>query len=58
MPGSRVPIVGEEQLRQSRPELIVVLPWNLLPEVSAQLGYVREWGGRLAVAVPALRVIE
>lgn len=56
MPGSRIPIVAEERLRQSRPALVVMLPWNLRAELEAQLAYVREWGGRFVVAVPRLEV--
>lgn len=56
MPGSRIPILDEEQLRQARPDYIVVLPWNLIEEVSMQLSYAREWGAQFVTAVPELRV--
>jgi hypothetical protein len=56
MPGSRIPIVGEEALRESRPDVVLVLPWNLALEVDSQLAYVRQWGGRLLVAVPEIRL--
>jgi SAM-dependent methyltransferase len=55
MPGSRIPIVGEERLRETRPDDVVLLPWNLRDELVAQLDYVRAWGGRFVTAVPALR---
>jgi SAM-dependent methyltransferase len=55
MPGSRIPIVGEERLREARPDDIVLLPWNLRDELMTQLDYVRAWGGRFVTAVPALR---
>lgn len=58
MPGSRIPIVGEDQLRQDRPDRILILPWNLRDEVMIQLAYVREWGGRFVTAVPGLKVTE
>ena len=58
MPGSRIRIVDEAALRREQPDYIVILPWNLRVEVSAQLDYVKAWGGKLVVAVPALRVIE
>jgi SAM-dependent methyltransferase len=56
LPGSRIPVLAEARLRDTRPDYILVLPWNLRDEISAQLGYVREWGGRLVTAVPALRI--
>ena len=56
MPGSRVPIVDEARLRQARPDYIVLLPWNLKPELTAQLAYARDWGGQFVTAVPVLEV--
>ena len=56
MPGSRIPIVAEEQLRQQRPDFIVILPWNLRAEISVQLEYVREWGAKFVTAVPTLEI--
>jgi SAM-dependent methyltransferase len=55
MPGSRIPIVGEERIREERPELIVILPWNIKDEVIAQLDYAREWGAKFVTAIPELR---
>ena len=56
MPGSRIPIVGEERLRDERPDDIVLLPWNLRDELTTQLEYVRAWGGRFVTAVPRLEI--
>ncbi len=56
MPGSRIPIVSEDQIRAEKPELIVILPWNIKDEVIAQLAYAREWGAQFVTAVPELSV--
>lgn len=56
MPGSRIPIVTEQRIREEKPDYVVILPWNLRAEVVAQLDYVREWGGRFVTAVPKLEV--
>ena len=56
MPGSRIPIVSEEQIRNDRPDYIVVLPWNIRDEVMSDLAYVREWGARFVTAIPELRI--
>lgn len=56
LPGSRIPIVDEAHLRAHRPDRVLILPWNLRDEVTAQLDYVRAWGGQFAVAVPRLEV--
>lgn len=57
LPGSRIPIVAEEKLKQTCPDYIVILPWNLQTEVVEQLAYIREWGGQFVVAVPKLEVL-
>jgi SAM-dependent methyltransferase len=52
LPGSRIPVVAESHLLEDRPDIVVILPWNLRDEITTQLAYIREWGGRFAVAVP------
>jgi hypothetical protein len=57
LPGSRIPIVAEPRILESRPDYVVVLPWNLGEEVMTQLAYIREWGGHFVTAVPKLEVL-
>jgi SAM-dependent methyltransferase len=54
MPGSRIPITDELQLKNSKPHYVVVLPWNLRAEVMGQLEYIKAWGARLVTAIPHL----
>lgn len=56
LPGSRIPIVAEARIRETQPDYVLILPWNLREEVMVQLSYIREWGGRFVTAVPALVV--
>lgn len=56
LPGSRIPVVAEARIRETRPDFILILPWNLRDEIVTQLGYAREWGARFVTAVPALTV--
>jgi 2-polyprenyl-3-methyl-5-hydroxy-6-metoxy-1,4-benzoquinol methylase len=56
MPGSRIPIVSEDRIRQEKPAYVVILPWNIKDEVMEQLAYVGDWGGRFVTAVPGLEV--
>lgn len=56
MPGSLIPIVSEDAIRREKPDYVVILPWNLITEISNQLNYIREWGGEFVVAVPQLEV--
>jgi SAM-dependent methyltransferase len=57
LPGSRIPVVTESFLRASRPDYVVILPWNIRPEIMKQLQYIKSWGGRFVTAVPGLEVI-
>jgi hypothetical protein len=56
LPGTHIPIYAPERIAQTRPDYILVLPWNLRPEITQQLDYVREWGGRLVFPIPALEI--
>jgi len=57
LPGTHIPIHAPERLAETRPDYILVLPWNLRDEITAQLDYVRSWGGRLVFPIPALEVV-
>lgn len=57
LPGSRIPVVAESVLRESRPDYVLILPWNLRVELEQQLFYVREWGASLVTAIPHLQIV-
>ena len=57
LPGSRIPIVGEASVRETKPDYILILPWNIREEVMTQLAYVRDWGGKFVTVVPSLETI-
>ena len=57
LPGTHIPIYPPERIAQTKPDYVLVLPWNLRDEISEQLGYVRSWGGRLVFPIPVLEVI-
>jgi len=57
LPGTHIPIHAPEKLAETRPDYILVLPWNLREEISRQLEYVREWGGRLVFPIPELQIV-
>ena len=56
MPGSRIPIVSEQVLRDDKPDYILILPWNLKAEVMQQLAYARDWGAKFVTAIPKLEI--
>jgi hypothetical protein len=57
LPGTHIPIYPPERLTETKPDYVLVLPWNLRQELTGQLGYVRDWGGRLVFPIPALEVV-
>ncbi|MEZ5541529.1 MAG: class I SAM-dependent methyltransferase [Pseudomonadota bacterium] len=58
LPGSRIRIVDEEQLRGAKPEFIVIMPWNLKTEIIAQLDYATGWGAKFITAIPRLATYQ
>ena len=54
-PGTRIPIHAPERIAETRPDAILILPWNLSREIEEQLAYTAEWGASLITAIPALR---
>ena len=55
-PGTHIPIFPPERIRETRPDYVLILPWNLKDEITEQLAYVREWGGRFVVPIPSVDV--
>ena len=57
-PGTRIPIHDPAQIDKDRPDVVIALPWNLEAELTAQLGYIAEWGGQLVFPLPTLHVAD
>ena len=57
LPGTHIPIHPPEMLAETKPDFVLVLPWNLRDEISEQLEYVRSWGGRLVFPIPELDIV-
>ena len=57
LPGTHIPIYAPERLAETKPDYILVLPWNLRDEITRQLGYVGSWGGKLVVPIPELEIV-
>jgi hypothetical protein len=58
LPGSHIPIFSPERIRQTNPDYVLILPWNLKDEVMRQLAYIRDWGGQFVVPIPHTKVYE
>ena len=57
-PGTRIPIHSPERIATDRPDYVLVLPWNLRTELTEQLRYIADWGGRLVFPIPTLEVVS
>lgn len=57
LPASHIPVVNEEYLKATKPDYVLILPWNLKEEITAQLSYIKEWGGQFVIPIPHLQVI-
>jgi hypothetical protein len=57
-PGTRIPIYPPERIAEDKPDYVLVLPWNLRAELTAQLSYVGEWRGRLVFPIPTLEEVR
>ena len=56
LPGTRIPIYGPERIKDTKPDYLLILPWNLKDEIMAQMQCMREWGGRFVVPIPEVKV--
>lgn len=56
LPGTHIPIFAPEKIRETQPDYVFILPWNLKDEIREQLSYIREWGGKFVVPIPQVEV--
>jgi hypothetical protein len=57
LPGSHIPIRSPAAIKDDRPDVVLILPWNLKDEIVEQLGFIRQWGGRFAARTPELTLL-
>jgi len=57
LPGTRIPIRAPEAIFETRPDYVLILPWNLRAEIAGQMAAIRDWGGRFLVAIPGVELL-
>jgi SAM-dependent methyltransferase len=57
LPGTHIPILSPDEVFNTRPDYLLILPWNLADEITDQMGAIREWGGRFVIPIPEVRVL-
>ncbi len=58
LPGVHIPVLGPERIAETRPDYVLILPWNLKDEIVEQMAGIRAWGGRFVVPIPRAQVLE
>lgn len=58
LPGSHIPILAPNTLRENKPDFVIIFPWNIAREVQQQNGFIHEWGGKFVTAVPSLKILD
>jgi SAM-dependent methyltransferase len=57
LPGTHIPVFAPEKIAETRPDYVLVLPWNLRDEITGQLSYIRQWGGKFILPIPRPEVL-
>jgi SAM-dependent methyltransferase len=57
LPGTHIPVRAPEAIRETEPDIVLILPWNIRDEIVEQMGYIREWGGRFVEPSPRVRLL-
>jgi SAM-dependent methyltransferase len=57
LPGTRIPIYHPDRVRETKPDYLVILPWNLKDEIIDQMAHIRDWGGKFVVFIPEVNIL-
>jgi hypothetical protein len=57
LPGTHIPIFPPDEIPETRPEYVLILPWNLKDEITPQFAYLRSWDGKFVMPIPEVSVI-
>ena len=57
LPGSHIPVVDENHLKQQKPDYVIIFPWNIKEEIQQQLSYIKEWQGRFVITIPQFHIV-
>ncbi len=57
LPASHIPVVNETHLKENKPDFVIILPWNLKEEITKQLNYINDWGGKFVIPIPSIEVL-
>ena len=58
LPGSHIPIYAPAKIAETKPDFVLILPWNLRDEIMTQMAHIRDWGGRFVAPIPELKILD
>lgn len=56
LPGTHIPVFPPDKIKETRPDYVLILPWNLKEEIMSQMAYIRDWGGQFVVPIPEVKI--
>ena len=57
LPGTRIPIFHPDKIKETQPDYVMIIPWNLKDEIIQQLDYIHDWGGKFIIPIPEPKVV-
>jgi 2-polyprenyl-3-methyl-5-hydroxy-6-metoxy-1,4-benzoquinol methylase len=57
LPGSRIPVKSPDKIKETKPDYVLILPWNIKDEIIEQMSYIRKWGGKFVVPIPRVKIL-
>jgi hypothetical protein len=57
LPASHIPVFDESEIKKTKPDFVLILPWNLKSEITSQLSYIKEWGGKFVIPIPEIEIL-
>jgi SAM-dependent methyltransferase len=57
-PGCRIPILDPSEIKKTKPDFVLILPWNLAKEITKEHGYINDWGGKFVIPIPVVKILE
>ena len=58
LPGTHIPIKSPGEIRKTKPDYLLILPWNLKNEIMEQMAFINEWGGKFVVPIPEVKILS
>jgi hypothetical protein len=55
-PGTHIPIYSPDRIEETRPDYVLILPWNFQEEIKQQMAFIRKWGGQFVVPIPEVKI--